>query len=80
MARKSRAVIWKAACHYASSEVIAMNRNRKDTIISIKIVKLLKESGMEPLDAIICLHGIESAMLTTIRDLTSDDESEVDEE
>ena len=30
-----------------------------DFKVSIEIVKLLKESGMEPMDAIICLHGIE---------------------
>lgn len=47
-----------------------------DTMVSIKIVNLLKESGMEPMDAIICLHGIESSMLKVIRDMCSDDESE----
>lgn len=47
-----------------------------DTLVSIKIVTLLKESGMEPLDAIMCLHSIEASMLKVIRDMCSDDESE----
>lgn len=53
-----------------------------DTMVSIKIVNLLKESGMEPMDAIICLHGIESSMLKVIRDMCNgdDEESEDDDE
>lgn len=51
-----------------------------DTLVSIKIVKLLKESGMKPMDAIICLHGIESSMLKVIRDMCSDDEESEDED
>lgn len=47
-----------------------------DTLVSIKIITLLKESGMEPLDAIMCLHGIESSMLKIIRDMCNEDESE----
>lgn len=53
----------------------------KDTMVSIKIVNLLKESGMEPLDAIMCLHSLESSMLKVIRDMLNDDrESEDDDE
>ena len=53
-----------------------------DFKVSIEIVKLLKESGMEPMDAIICLHGIESSMLKVIRDMCNgdDEESEDDED
>lgn len=51
-----------------------------DTLVSIKIITLLKESGMEPLDAIMCLHGIESSMLKIIRDMCSDDEESEDDE
>lgn len=51
-----------------------------DTIVSIKIVNLLKESGMKPLDAIICLHAVEAVMLKTIKDLTDDKESEDEDE
>lgn len=53
-----------------------------DTIVKIKIVTLLKESGMEPMDAIICLHGIELSMIKVLRDMMSkdDDESEDDDE
>lgn len=54
-----------------------------DTLVSIKIVTLLKESGMEPLDAIMCLHGIEAVMLETVRDICNkddDDESEDEDE
>lgn len=53
-----------------------------DFKVSIEIVKLLKESGMEPMDAIICLHGIESSMLKVIRDMCNgdDEESEDDDE
>lgn len=52
-----------------------------DTMVSIKIVNLLKESGMEPLDAIMCLHSLESSMLKVIRDMLNDDkESEDDDE
>lgn len=53
-----------------------------DTIVSIKIVNLLKESGMEPLDAIMCLHSLESSMLKVIRDMCNgdDEESEDDDE
>lgn len=47
-----------------------------DTLVSIKIITLLKESGMEPLDAIMCLHGIEASMLKIIRDMCNEDESE----
>lgn len=51
-----------------------------DTMVGIKIVTLLKESGMEPLDAIMCLHSIESSMLQVIRDMCKDeDESEDDD-
>lgn len=50
-------------------------------MVSIKIVNLLKESGMEPLDAIMCLHSLESSMLKVIRDMLNDDkESEDDDE
>lgn len=52
----------------------------KDTMVSIKIVNLLKESGMEPLDAIMCLHGIESSMLKVIRDMCNDDEESEDDD
>lgn len=54
----------------------------KDTMVSIKIVNLLKESGMEPLDAIMCLHNLESSMLKVIRDMCNgdDEESEDDDE
>ena len=51
-----------------------------DTLVSIKIVTLLKESGMEPLDAIMCLHGIEASMLKVIRDMCNDDEESEDED
>ena len=53
-----------------------------DTMVSIKIVNLLKESGMKPMDAIICLHGIELSMLKVIRDMCNgdDEESEDDDE
>lgn len=51
-----------------------------DTLVSIKIVTLLKESGMEPLDAIMCLHSLESSMLKVIRDMCSDDEESEDED
>lgn len=51
-----------------------------DMLVSIKIVTLLKESGMEPLDAIMCLHGIEASMLKVIRDMCSDDEESEDED
>lgn len=53
-----------------------------DTMVGIKIVTLLKESGMEPMDAIICLHDIESSMIKVLRDMMSkdDDESEDDDE
>lgn len=51
-----------------------------DVKVSIEIIKLLKESGMEPMDAIICLHGIESSMLKVIRDMCSDDEESEDED
>jgi hypothetical protein len=53
-----------------------------DVKVSIEIIKLLKESGMKPMDAIICLHGIESSMIKVLRDMMSkdDDESEDDDE
>lgn len=51
-----------------------------DFKVSIEIVKLLKESGMEPMDAIICLHGIEASMLKVIRDMCSDDEESEDDD
>ena len=53
-----------------------------DTIVSIKIVNLLKESGMEPLDAIMCLHSLELSMLEMLRDMCNgdDEESEDDDE
>lgn len=52
-----------------------------DTMVSIKIVNLLKESGMELLDAIMCLHNLESSMLEVIRDMCNgDEESEDDDE
>lgn len=51
-----------------------------DTLVSIKIVTLLKESGMKPMDAIICLHGIESSMLKLIRDMCNDDEESEDDD
>lgn len=53
-----------------------------DTLVSIKIVTLLKGSGMKPLDAIMCLHGIEASMLKVIRDMcnSDDEESEDDDE
>lgn len=52
-----------------------------DTMVSIKIVNLLKESGMEPLDAIMCLHNLKSSMLEVIRDMCNgDEESEDDDE
>lgn len=76
-----RIVIWKAVSLCVSSEVITMKINT-DTIVKIKIVTLLKESGMKPMDAIICLHGIESSMIKVLRDMMSkdDDESEDDDE
>ena len=46
-----RIVIWKVAFLCVLSEVITMKID-KDTMVSIKIVNLLKESGVEPLDAI----------------------------
>lgn len=52
----------------------------RNTIVSVKIVTLLKESGIEPMDAIICLHGIEASMLKVIRDMCNEDESEDDDE
>ena len=53
-----------------------------NTIVSIKIVNLLKESGMEPFDAIMCLHSLESFMLKMLRDMCNgdDEESEDDDE
>lgn len=51
-----------------------------DTLVRIKIVTLLKESGMEPLDAIMFLHGIEASMLKVIRDMCSDDEESEDDD
>lgn len=51
-----------------------------DTMVSIKIVNLLKESGMEPLDAIMCLHNLESSMLKVIRDMLNDDEESEDDD
>lgn len=51
-----------------------------DTMVSIKIVNLLKESGMEPLDAIMCLHSLESSMLKVIRDMLNDDKESEDED
>lgn len=53
-----------------------------DVKVSVEIIKLLKESGMEPMDAIICLHGIELSMIKVLRDMMSkdDDESEDDDE
>lgn len=51
-----------------------------DMLVSIKIINLLKESGMDPFDAIMCLHDIEASMIKTIRDMCNDDESEDDEE
>lgn len=75
-----RIVIWKVAFLCVLSEVITMKID-KDTMVSIKIVNLLKESGMEPLDAIMCLHSLESSMLKVIRDMLNDDrESEDDDE
>lgn len=75
-----RIAIWKAEFLCVSSEVIIMKID-KDTMVSIKIVNLLKESGMEPLDAIMCLHSLESSMLKVIRDMLNDDkESEDDDE
>lgn len=74
-----RIVIWKAVSLCVSSEVITMKINT-DTIVKIKIVTLLKESGMEPLDAIMCLHGIEAVMLETVRDMCSDDDESEDED
>lgn len=74
-----RIVIWKAVSLCVSSEVITMKINT-DTIVKIKIVTLLKESGMEPLDAIMCLHGIEAVMLKTVRDMCSDDDESEDED
>lgn len=54
--------------------------NHRDTLVGIKIVNLLKESGMEPMDAIICLHGIESSMLKVIRDMCNDEEESEDDD
>lgn len=73
-----RIAIWKAVSLCASSEVRKMN----DVKVSVEIIKLLKESGMEPMDAIICLHGIELSMIKVLRDMMSkdDDESEDDDE
>ena len=53
---------------------------KNDLKVSLKIVTILKESGMKPMDAIICLHGIESSMLKVIRDMCSDDEESEDED
>ncbi|WP_298461340.1 hypothetical protein [uncultured Mitsuokella sp.] len=52
---------------------------KNDFKVSLKIVTILKESGMKPMDAIICLHGIESSMLKVIRDMCNDDEKREDE-
>lgn len=54
--------------------------NHRDTLVGIKIIKLLQESGMEPLDAIICLHDIESSMLKTLRDMCNDEDESEDED
>lgn len=51
-----------------------------DTLVSIKIVTLLKESGMNPMDAIMCLHSLESSMLKVIRDMISKDDDESEDE
>lgn len=74
-----RIVIWQTVSLCASSEVITMKINT-DTIVKIKIVNLLKESGMEPIDAIMCLHSLESSMLKVIRDMISKDDDESEDE
>ena len=75
-----RIAILRVAFLCVLSEVIIMKIDT-DTMVSIKIVNLLKESGMEPLDAIMCLHSLESSMLKVIRDMLNDDkESEDDDE
>lgn len=51
-----------------------------DTMVKLKIVNLLKESGMKPIDAILCLHSLEASMLKVIRDMLCDDDKESEDD